>query len=370
LTADLGPDNLQRFLREQRAMGKLSGHPHIVSVFQVGATASGRPYLVMQYHPAGSLDMRMHKVGLIDWRDAVHIGVEVAGALETAHRLGTLHRDVKPGNILLTEYGEPQLTDFGIARIAGGFETAAGFVTGSPAYTAPEVLQGETPTPAADVYGLGATLFCAITGHAAFERRSGEQVVAQFLRISKQPIPDLREAGIPGDVSAAIETAMARDTAARPATAVEFWCHRCAAQRPQPDRSAHRRGDADATRCSDAVSPAAADQGAGTAPSAARHAARRAAAAAGLDSCANRVREEHARGPVARHPHRRGCGRGVADRGSRRQQCGVVSGPPDRGDSLGAAGAGARTRRSAPGPRRRGRAICAHIVDQRDPRTR
>jgi len=222
LTADLGPDNLQRFLREQRAMGKLSGHPHIVSVFQVGATASGRPYLVMQYHPAGSLDMRMHKVGLIDWRDAVHIGVEVAGALETAHRLGTLHRDVKPGNILLTEYGEPQLTDFGIARIAGGFETAAGFVTGSPAYTAPEVLQGETPTPAADVYGLGATLFCAITGHAAFERRSGEQVVAQFLRISKQPIPDLREAGIPGDVSAAIETAMARDTAARPATAAEF----------------------------------------------------------------------------------------------------------------------------------------------------
>jgi len=74
LTADLGPDNLQRFLREQRAMGKLSGHPHIVSVFQVGATASGRPYLVMQYHPAGSLDMRMHKVGLIDWRDAVPSG--------------------------------------------------------------------------------------------------------------------------------------------------------------------------------------------------------------------------------------------------------------------------------------------------------
>ena len=222
LTADLEPDNLQRFLREQRAMGKLSGHPHIVSVFQVGATASGRPYIVMQYHPAGSLDARIHKVGPIDWGDAVHIGVELAGALETAHRLGTLHRDVKPGNILLTEYGEPQLTDFGIARIAGGFETATGVVMGSPAFTAPEVLQGETPTAAADVYGLGATLFCAITGHAAFERRSGEQVVAQFLRIAKQPIPDLREAGIPGDVSAAIEAAMARDTAARPATAAEF----------------------------------------------------------------------------------------------------------------------------------------------------
>ena len=123
-------------------MGRLSGHPHIVSVFDIGATASGRPYIVMQYHPGGSLDARIHTVGPIDWRDAVHIGVQVAGALETAHRCGILHRDVKPGNILLTEYGEPALTDFGIARIAGGFETATGVVMGSPAFTAPEVLQG------------------------------------------------------------------------------------------------------------------------------------------------------------------------------------------------------------------------------------
>ena len=104
----------------------------------------------------------------------VDIGVKVAGALETAHRRGTLHRDVKPANILLTEYGEPQLTDFGIARIIGGFETADGAVMGSPAYTAPEVIAGEPPSSAADVYGLGATLFAAITGHAAFERRSGD----------------------------------------------------------------------------------------------------------------------------------------------------------------------------------------------------
>src|SRR6185295_15652259 len=219
---DLGPDNLQRFLREQRAMGKLSGHPHIVSVFQVGATASGRPYLVMQYHPAGSLDMRMHKVGLIDWRDAVHIGVEVAGALETAHRLGTLHRDVKPGNILLTEYGEPQLTDFGIARMAGGFETATGVITGSPAYTAPEVLLGRSPTPASDVYGLGATLFCALTGHAAFERRSGELVVAQFLRVAAEPTTARDLVQIPDDVSAAIGHAMESNPDDRPTTAADF----------------------------------------------------------------------------------------------------------------------------------------------------
>ena len=114
--------------------------------------------------------------------------MKVAGALETAHRRGTLHRDVKPANILLTEYGEPQLTDFGIARISGGFETLDGAITGSPAYTAPEVLLGHPPDATSDVYSLASTLFCAGTGHAVFERRRGEQMVAQFLRIAKQPI--------------------------------------------------------------------------------------------------------------------------------------------------------------------------------------
>ena len=78
----------------------------------------------------------------MDWRETLRIGVKLAGALEAAHRAGILHRDVKPGNILLTDYGEPQLTDFGIARIAGGFQTATGVITGSPAFTAPEVLEG------------------------------------------------------------------------------------------------------------------------------------------------------------------------------------------------------------------------------------
>jgi non-specific serine/threonine protein kinase len=81
-------------------------------------------------------------------------------------------------------------------------------VTGSPAFTAPEVLGGATPTPASDIYGLGATLFCALTGHAAFERRSGEQLVAQFIRITNEPAPDLRDHGIADDVATVIEQAM------------------------------------------------------------------------------------------------------------------------------------------------------------------
>ena len=222
LTADLEPDNLERFVREQVAMGKLSGHPHIVSIFQVGTTASGRPYIVMQYHPHDSLEAKIHDNGPVGWADAVHIGVKLAGALETAHRREILHRDVKPANILLTEYGEPQLTDFGIARVIGGFETADGAVMGSPAYSAPEVLLGEQPDVTSDVYSLASTLFCAGTGHAVFERRKGEQMVAQFLRITRHPIPNLRDCGLPADVCAVIEQAMSRNAQDRPATAEAF----------------------------------------------------------------------------------------------------------------------------------------------------
>ncbi|MGW4352804.1 protein kinase domain-containing protein [Nocardia sp. NPDC004582] len=222
LTADLESDGLERFVREQLAMGKLSGHPNIVPVFEVGSTDTGRPYIVMPFHAHGSLDARIQQHGPVDWPEVLHFGVRLSGALETAHRRGLLHRDVKPGNILLTEYGEPQLADFGIARVTGGFETAAGMVTGSPAYTAPEVLQGQAPDVTADVYGLGATLFCAATGHAVFERRSGEQLVAQFVRITKHPMPDLTGEGLPADLTAMIESAMARERTQRPASAAEF----------------------------------------------------------------------------------------------------------------------------------------------------
>lgn len=145
LTTELDEENRARFFREQRAMGRLTGHPNIVTVLQVGATASGRPFLVMPYHSWGSLDARIREEGPLPVELVLRIGVKIAGALASAHRLDVVHRDVKPGNILLSDYGEPALTDFGIARIAGGFRTATGTLTGSPAFTAPEVLEGQPP---------------------------------------------------------------------------------------------------------------------------------------------------------------------------------------------------------------------------------
>jgi non-specific serine/threonine protein kinase len=222
LTRDLDEKNRARFLREQRAMGRLTGHPNIVNVLHVGATESGYPYLVMQYHVQDSLAARIRTDGPLTVAEVLRLGVKICGALETAHRIGILHRDVKPGNILVTAYGEPALTDFGIAHFAGGFETASGVVTGSPAFTAPEILRGESPSPASDVYSLGATLFCALTGHAAFERRTGEQVVSQFVRITTQPIPDLRTHGIPDELAGVIERAMAGNPRERPAPAADL----------------------------------------------------------------------------------------------------------------------------------------------------
>ncbi|AQA22749.1 NB-ARC domain protein [Rhodococcus sp. MTM3W5.2] len=219
LTAGLDEENRTRFVREQRAMGRLTGHPNIVNVLRVGTTASGLPYLVMPYHAQHSLDVRIRDHGPLPSDQALQLGVKLAGAVESAHRLGILHRDIKPANVILTDYGEPALSDFGIAHIADGFETATGTFTATPAFTAPEILSGGPPSVASDVYGLGATVFCALTGHAAFERHTGEQVVAQFVRITSEPIPDLRELDIPADLAAAIEHAMSADPDARPTAA-------------------------------------------------------------------------------------------------------------------------------------------------------
>src|SRR3954452_11743120 len=222
LASNLDEDDRERFLREGYAMGELSGHPNIVNILQVGVTESNRPFIVMPYHAAGSLAERVHREGRIAWPEALRIGVKLCGALETAHRADTLHRDIKPANVLVNDYGEPQLSDFGTARIAGGYKTVTGFFTGTLSYTAPEVLEGKAPTAAADVYSLGATIYALIAGTAPHERKTGEELVAHYLRITSQPVPDLRPSGIPADVCAAIEKAMALEPAQRYQSAADF----------------------------------------------------------------------------------------------------------------------------------------------------
>ncbi|WP_210755084.1 serine/threonine-protein kinase [Gordonia paraffinivorans] len=211
-----------RFLREQQAMGRLSGHPNIVHVLEAGVTRTGHPYIVMPFHARGSLDGHIRRSGRLDVAEVLDVGIKMAGALETAHRRDVLHRDLKPANILLTDYGQPQLTDFGIARLADRDDTTRGLVLGTPAYTAPEVLRGDPPSVIADVYGLAATLFTALSGRPAYGRRKGEELVAQLLRITTERLPDLAERGIPDPVCRVIARGMCRDRAERYPTAAEF----------------------------------------------------------------------------------------------------------------------------------------------------
>ena len=231
LGSDLDEDDRERFLREGYAMGALSGHPNIANILQVGVTNNNRPFIVMPLSTMGSLADRVRREGRIPWPDVLKTGVKLCGALETAHRTGTLHRDIKPANVLVNDYGEPQLSDFGTARIAGGYKTETGFFTGTLSYTAPEVLAGSAPTAAADVYSLGATLYALIAGGPPHERKADEDLIAHYMRITSTPVPDLRPQGIPADVCAAIEKALSREPGDRYPSAADFGSELQLAQR-------------------------------------------------------------------------------------------------------------------------------------------
>jgi hypothetical protein len=222
LAASLDPSSRLRFAREGFAVGSLSGHPNIVTVFDTGMTPGGRPYIAMAYLPRGSLADRLDRDGPLPWPEATRVGVKLAGALETAHATGTLHRDVKPENVLISDYGEPQLADFGIARVEGRFETSTGHVLASFSYAAPEILDGHQATVASDVYSLAATVFALLAGCPPFLRGPAEELVALYLRIATAPVPDLRSRGVPDEVCRVLEAALAKPPARRPDSAADF----------------------------------------------------------------------------------------------------------------------------------------------------
>lgn len=204
------PDVRRAFDRECQAMGSLSGHPHIVTVHRGGITMRGEPYIVMDLMSGGSLAARLKRDGPLPWAEVVEVAVTTSGALETAHRAGVLHLDLKPANLLVSRFGETKLGDFGISRMPGVTETLDGQVRASAAYAAPERLLDGAATVAADLYGLGATMFALLTGRPAFVTGSDEDVVATVARVIRDPLPDLRERGVPDAVAEIVERLMAK----------------------------------------------------------------------------------------------------------------------------------------------------------------
>ena len=182
---------LKRFEREAKALARLT-HPNIVPIIDYGEHA-GSPYLVMKYLPGGTLK-QMLKGRPMPWQEAAHLLIPVARALDYAHRQGMIHRDVKPSNILITEDGEPMLTDFGIAKIVDDEATmdltGTSATVGTPEYMAPEQVISKTVDHRADIYALGIVFYEMLTGRRPFE---ADTPLAVLFKQASEPLPRPRQ---------------------------------------------------------------------------------------------------------------------------------------------------------------------------------
>jgi serine/threonine protein kinase len=205
----------RRFFREVTAAGQLSGHPHVVNVYDAGTLRDGRPYMVMELCPDGSLNDELRRGGPMGAERACRIGAGLADALAAAHEMGILHRDIKPANILINRYGVVGLSDFGLASIiAASGEQSVTREALTPAFAPPESFQAVEPTAAADLYSLAATIYALMAGRPprfpADGRPSG---VATILALHGQPVEDIP--GVPPGMLAILRQCLAENPANR-----------------------------------------------------------------------------------------------------------------------------------------------------------
>ncbi len=208
-----------RFERECAAMGRLGSHPSVMTVYESGYAADGKPYIAMELCEGGSLADRVAELGRLPLDEALHSIVRIAGAVETAHRSGITHRDIKPENMLVTSYGEVVLSDFGISALD---PVRAGTATGSSftlMHVAPEVLEGKPAEAPADVYSLGSSLFRLVTGVAPYADDSTPLAIA-VSRIMNDPVPERAE--VPKSLNKILAKAMAKSPSARYSSALAF----------------------------------------------------------------------------------------------------------------------------------------------------
>jgi WD40 repeat protein len=190
-TDRIDPKGLIRFLAEAEAVAAVK-HPHVVDVYEFG-DVSGRPFLAMEILNGGTLGQRLRTVGQMAPADAARLAAKLARAVQAAHDRQIVHRDLKPGNVLFDDAGEPRVTDFGLAKRAGGSDlTNSNAVMGTPAYMAPEQAKGGSKFvgPPADVWALGTILYECLTGRRAFEGEDGWAVM--HLVLASDPTPPRR----------------------------------------------------------------------------------------------------------------------------------------------------------------------------------
>lgn len=213
----------QQFDAEANVMAAMSTHPSIVTIHTAEVSDDHRPYLVMEYCPRPNYGLRFRRER-ITLAEALRVGVQIAGSVETAHRAGILHRDIKPANILVTDYNRPALTDFGISIAAGQADDLEDTQGMSIPWSPPEFFDDPPRADVrSDVFSLAATMYSLLAGQTPFER-TGERNTASDLihRISSQPLPPLGRPDVPPELNRLLSIAMAKDSSARYDTALAF----------------------------------------------------------------------------------------------------------------------------------------------------
>jgi serine/threonine protein kinase len=210
-----------RFMNEAQAAGRLH-HAGIVSIFDVGENPENRePYIVLEYVAGESLNRILAREKKLPLSKALQLAEEIAEALDYAHAQGVVHRDIKPGNILVTEDGHAKVADFGIAKLNLAHFTLPGRVLGTPAYMAPEQLSGEGVDGRSDLFSLGVILYAMVTGHSPFQGNSATTVC--FKVANREPVAaSTFDLTLPPELDEVISRAMSKDPEQRYQRGAEF----------------------------------------------------------------------------------------------------------------------------------------------------
>lgn len=217
----LAPDRMfrHRIRVEAQAAAQLC-HPHITTVYDYGETVvdgAPVPYVVMELVNGVPLAARLARDGVLPWREAVTVCVQVTSALAAAHSRGVVHRDVTPGNVMLT-HGGAKVVDFGISALAGENDVGPeGTLLGTPGYVAPERINGGQVSPATDVYSVGLLLYRMLTGRLPWQVGSVTQMLRAHLHADPGPLPPV--SGLPAEVAELCRRCLAKDPLQRPSSA-------------------------------------------------------------------------------------------------------------------------------------------------------
>ncbi|MGD9986417.1 DUF6777 domain-containing protein [Pseudonocardia sp.] len=227
------PDARGRFERERQAMAALSQHPHIVALYDAGVV-DNRPWLALQLCARGSYAAALREYGPMPPADALDVLIRVGEALVAAHTHGVLHCDVKPANIMITDFGTPALTDFGVARgtVSAQSQTVAGGY--SLDHVAPEVLDNTRPTVRSDVYSLATTVWELLCGRGPFRADGDAGPGPMVARILRGPLPPPIVAGVPAEFTALLVRMAALDPAQRPQSMADAVAEARALQSGRP----------------------------------------------------------------------------------------------------------------------------------------